>query len=165
MTTVLFIGRFQPFHTGHLLALKEIAPKHDKVIIGVGSSNKCHTLRNPFTFEERKEMIAAALDAEQMHCELYPIPDTGDNKLWVQQILKNLPKFDKVYSNSPWTRECLSSANIEVQGTGTFEPYDASLIREKIGSGEEWQNLVPAAVAEYLIKINAPSRIKELAHG
>ncbi|MBT6040585.1 adenylyltransferase/cytidyltransferase family protein, partial [Candidatus Woesearchaeota archaeon] len=28
MTTALFIGRFQPFHNGHLAVIKQIIEKH-----------------------------------------------------------------------------------------------------------------------------------------
>jgi len=143
MTTALFIGRFQPFHMGHLKALKEIAEKNDRVIIGVGSSNKSNTLRNPFTFEERREMIAAALEKEQLNYELYPIPDTGNDKLWVKQILETLPKFDKVYNNNLSTRLCFASVSIPAEETGNFEPYSASTIREKMAAAEQWESLVP----------------------
>ena len=55
--TGLFIGRFQPFHKGHLWAVREILKECDSIIIGVGSSNKQNTTTDPFTFEERKSMI------------------------------------------------------------------------------------------------------------
>jgi len=35
----LFIGKFQPFHKGHLFALRQVLKKFDKVIIGIGSIN------------------------------------------------------------------------------------------------------------------------------
>ncbi len=57
----VFIGRFQPFHNGHLsvvLKAKEIA---DTVLIIVGSVDKPRTYKNPFSFDERKEMIEKSL--------------------------------------------------------------------------------------------------------
>ncbi|MCL4518781.1 MAG: adenylyltransferase/cytidyltransferase family protein, partial [Thaumarchaeota archaeon] len=59
--TGLFIGRFQPFHLGHLSTVK-FALKHVKQLyILVGSSQKSHELKNPFTAGERILMIRNAL--------------------------------------------------------------------------------------------------------
>ncbi|MEM3079801.1 MAG: adenylyltransferase/cytidyltransferase family protein, partial [Thermoproteota archaeon] len=49
----LFIGRFQPFHLGHLKAVEYIINRVDEVIIGIGSAQYSHTLENPFTAGER----------------------------------------------------------------------------------------------------------------
>jgi len=35
----LFVGRFQPFHKGHLRAVKDILGKVDELVIVVGSLN------------------------------------------------------------------------------------------------------------------------------
>ena len=53
----LLIGRFQPFHFGHLEAIHFGLSKVDTLFIGIGSSNKSHQERNPFTADERKEMM------------------------------------------------------------------------------------------------------------
>jgi nicotinamide-nucleotide adenylyltransferase len=53
----LLIGRFQPFHLGHLEALQFALSKVDKLWVGLGSSNKSIEKNNPFTAEQRKEMI------------------------------------------------------------------------------------------------------------
>ena len=57
----LFIGRFQPFHKGHLKVIKDIIKKDYRVIIGIGSSQYSHTVDNPFTSDERKKMIQETL--------------------------------------------------------------------------------------------------------
>ena len=53
----LLIGRFQPFHLGHLDALKFALSKVEKLWIGIGSSNKPNQKQNPFSADERKQMI------------------------------------------------------------------------------------------------------------
>ena len=52
----LLIGRFQPFHLGHLEALQFASSKVDKLWVGLGSSNKPVDKDNPFTAEQRKEI-------------------------------------------------------------------------------------------------------------
>jgi nicotinamide-nucleotide adenylyltransferase len=39
----LLIGRFQPFHKGHLQVVKTIARDCDDIIIGIGSAQYSHT--------------------------------------------------------------------------------------------------------------------------
>ncbi len=51
--TALLIGRFQPFHNGHLEVVKTISKKCDRMIIGIGSAQLSHTFENPFTAGER----------------------------------------------------------------------------------------------------------------
>ena len=58
----LLIGRFQPFHLGHLEALQFALSKVDKLWLGLGSSNKPMEKTNPFTVEERKQMILSYID-------------------------------------------------------------------------------------------------------
>lgn len=50
----LLIGRFQPFHLGHLEAILFGLSKVENLWIGIGSSNKSHEMKNPFTADERK---------------------------------------------------------------------------------------------------------------
>ena len=56
----LFVGRFQPFHNGHIHAIGEILEESDELIIVVGSAQMSHEPDNPFTAGERLEMIRLA---------------------------------------------------------------------------------------------------------
>lgn len=54
----VLIGRFQPFHLGHQSNLEYAIKNCSKnILIIVGSSFQPRTIKNPFTFEERKAMI------------------------------------------------------------------------------------------------------------
>jgi bifunctional NMN adenylyltransferase/nudix hydrolase len=53
----VYIGRFQPFHIGHLSVLKHALQNARRVIVLVGSANLHRSPKNPFTFEERKQFI------------------------------------------------------------------------------------------------------------
>ena len=52
----LIVGRFQPFHKGHLFLIKKALTLADKVVIGIGSANIID-VNNPIDFETRKKII------------------------------------------------------------------------------------------------------------
>jgi len=58
----VFIGRFQPFHQGHLAIIEQALAMCDHLLIIVGSINRARTIKNPWTFEERKILIKGNLE-------------------------------------------------------------------------------------------------------
>src|SRR3989440_3791051 len=87
-----FIGRFQPFHRGHLAMVKRILESNGEIIVGIGSAQYSHTGENPFTAGERDEMIQKALDAESIHnYHIVPIPDTPLHSVWERHRTSRVP--------------------------------------------------------------------------
>ena len=84
---LVFIGRFQPFHIGHKAVLDAALERGEDVIVLVGSANRSRSLRNPWTFEERAEMIA----------KVYPNEVNNTGQLHV------LPLDDTLYNDDAWT--------------------------------------------------------------
>ena len=54
---LIFIGRFQPLHLGHEHVIRQALEQAETVLVFVGSSNLARSVRNPFTFQERRQMI------------------------------------------------------------------------------------------------------------
>lgn len=155
----LFIARFQPFHKGHLHAIKTAMKNFDELVIGIGSSNESNTWRNPFSFEEREEMVRRA----GIKCRIISLADTENDKDWCKQVLK-LEDFDVVITGSEWVSKCFSRTK-EVKKPNFLLPdvYNGTKIREKIMKNEEWKDLVPKNVASFIKNIDGVKRIKELA--
>ena len=65
MKTGFYTGRFQPFHIGHLSAIKQALDTVDFLYIGIGSSQYSHEKYHPFTIDERVEMIQKALEEKK----------------------------------------------------------------------------------------------------
>ena len=64
----LYVGRFQPFHLGHLSAIKHVLEEADDLVIVVGSAQYSHNVNNPFTAGERLVMIRKALEEGRIDC-------------------------------------------------------------------------------------------------
>jgi nicotinamide-nucleotide adenylyltransferase len=168
LTRALFVGRFQPFHYGHLHAIKKILEESDELVLVVGSAQMSHEPDNPFTAGERIEMIRAALDAADIPTERYiiiPISDAPAHRVWVSAVESQTPRFDIVYSNQPLTRRLLIEAGYEVRNIPMFQrgKYEASEIRRRILEEEEWNDLVPPEVHRIVQEIDGENRIRDLA--
>ncbi len=161
----LFIGRFQPFHKGHLHIIKQILGEVDGLIIGIGSAQHGFTMENPFTAEEREEMISRTLSNEGLkNFKIIPIPDVNDDDKWVGHVSRLVPEFDVVYSNNPIVKTLFTTAGKEVRNFSFFkrEMCSGTEIRRRILVGEEWENLVPRTVIDIMWEVGRIDRIKAL---
>jgi bifunctional NMN adenylyltransferase/nudix hydrolase len=102
MKAGIFIGRFQPVHQGHIHALGIAASQVDKLFILVGSANQCRSIRNPWTFQERSQMLRVKLHAAGVRN--YEI----------------LPLNDYRYSNTQWMSDVRATAESQGMGTPTL---------------------------------------------
>ena len=163
MKRALFIGRFQPFHNGHLHVAKGISKKFDEIIVGIGSSQGKNTEENPFSFDERKQMISKTLKSNKIKSfRIYPIPDLYDDYKWTSYILDNLPKFEVAYSGNSWTIRCFEKHKIKCRKIKLFNGISSTKIRESIKNNKNWEKFVPKEIFVEIKKINGDKRIKKI---
>lgn len=158
----LLIGRFQPFHLGHHEAVLFALSKVDNLWIGIGSSNKSHEKKNPFTADERKEMILSSLNEKaSKRVKIFYIPDIDDHEKWTFHIDKIVPDYGIVFSNDEFTQSLYQKRGIKVVSVPlkNRELLSGTGIREKIRNGQEWEKLVPDGTKNVLLKINAKNRL------
>ncbi len=163
----LFIGRFQPFHKGHLKVVKYLLDKVEELVIIVGSSQHSHTKDNPFTTGERITMIRLALDEEGINPSRYliiPVPDVEMHSTWVSHVISYSPKFDVIFSNEPLTQRLFIEAGFKVESIPFYnrEKLSATEIRRRILSNEDWEELVPKSVTKFIKQIDGVNRIIDL---
>ncbi|HIE23548.1 MAG TPA: nicotinamide-nucleotide adenylyltransferase [Candidatus Korarchaeota archaeon] len=166
----LYVGRFQPFHIGHLYAVKYILERAEEIVIAVGSSQFSNTIRNPLSVDERYEMIIRALRQEGIPLRkvfLVNIPDTeSPEEDWGLIVLDRVPRIDVAYSNDPETIKDLTSVGVKVLPIPFYERdrFSATNIRELILEGNNaWKSLVPPAVFEFLKSIGMEERIRKIS--
>ena len=161
----LLIGRFQPFHLGHLSAVKFALTQVENLYIGIGSSNRYNEKRNPFSAEERKEMIESSVDGSDLKkCKIYFVPDVNDHGKWTYHVDSIIPKYDVVFSNDDFTHELYKKRGIKVISVPLKqrEILSGTDIRQKIATGQIWKDFVPEGTAKVLAKINAKDRLAKL---
>jgi len=161
----LLIGRFQPFHLGHLEAFQFALSKVDKLWVGLGSSNKPPQKNNPFSAEERKEMILTSIDDSMKEkISIYFIPDLENHIKWIEKIDTIVPNFDIVFSNDELTKHLYSTRSVQVISVPFLkrDTLSGTKIRDLIINDQKWNDLVPNGTKNFLINISAKERLKNL---
>jgi nicotinamide-nucleotide adenylyltransferase len=165
----LLVGRFQPFHRGHLRVISDLVAQRGPhaLLIGIGSAQESFTDENPFTAGERAEMIERALAEVGIRAvQTVPIPDIHQHAQWVAYLVALVPPFDVVHTNNPLTRLLFERARFTVESPPLFDRgrYQGAEIRRRIRVGEPWDELVPPAVSHYLAEIGGVERIQTIAN-
>jgi len=160
----LFIGRFQPPHTGHLVALERIAAETQALIVAIGSAQYSHSQENPFTAGERLAMLDAMLQDAGVRATFVPLFDMHRNTIWVSHVRSQVPPFDVVYTNNPLPARLFREAGFEVRGFPLHERerYAATAIRARIAEDDGWESLVPKPVAALIRAFDGPARMRDL---
>lgn len=156
MKRILFIGRFQPFHLGHLSVVKDINSRDDvkKIIIGIGSTNHTENKINPFCYTYVREMIARAI-VGIVKCDfsIVPIPDINNNNLWAEYVSDTVGQFDEIYTGNDLVKSLFLANGRVVRSVVRYQNITGTKIRKMIRNGDkEWKKLVPLKVFNFLTK-------------
>jgi len=167
VSRALYVGRFQPFHLGHLEAVKYILKNSPEIIIVIGSAQHSHTLENPFTAGERATMIRLALNEAGIDPSRYfiiPVTDLDIHGIWVSHVISFVPSFNVVYTNEPLTKRLFIESGFEVKAIPFFKRNvcSATEIRRRMIRDENWTELIPKSVVEFIKEIDGIKRLQEL---
>ncbi|MEK9682436.1 MAG: nicotinamide-nucleotide adenylyltransferase [Nitrosopumilus sp.] len=160
----LMMGRFQPFHLGHLELVKQILDQCDEVIIAITSAQFNYLEKDPFTAGERIEMIHNSIKESEIdlnRCFVISIENQFNIATWVSYLKSALPHFDKVFSGNDYVSMLLADSGITVVKPEFLdrEQFNATKIRSMIISDQNWKESVPNAVYEFLTQIDAKNRL------
>lgn len=160
----LFIGRFQPFHLGHLSVIQKAIAENDHVYIGIGSAEANFRPANPFTAGERLYMVEAALREAKVPREKYsiiPIPNIKNWALWPEHVQTYIPPFQKLYTGSEIVKTLFQGRN------KTYDIIDikkeiktsSTEIRQLMLEGKKWDMFVPKSVAALIEEWRGTARL------
>jgi len=155
----LVVGRFQPFHNGHKALIRKAIEDCVDVVVGIGSSNAKPSLRNPFSFEERKQMVESVFHGQ---VRIVALPDIHDPPRWPAHVMSITGPMEKVYGNDPESTNLFEAAGYAIVAPGLVdrEKFEARTIRAlMVEDDPSWRKAVPAEVAKLLDQWQAPKRL------
>lgn len=144
----LFMGRFQPFHNGHLMVLRRALGVSESVVIAIGSVNLVD-LNNPLSYDERVRIIESVVSEEHIAkriTKIVGVKDYPDDKRWAREVISQAGEFDIVVGNNDWTNDVLEAEGYEILRTEMFDrdQLEGAKIRELYKRGDkEWVSRVP----------------------
>ena len=91
----VYIGRFQPFHLGHVHVIMEALEYAEHLIILIGSSNESRTPKNPFTVGERHEVIHSWATSEGLlaNITILSLEDKQTDAEWTDDVVSRVRSF------------------------------------------------------------------------
>lgn len=152
----LVVGRFQPFHKGHLHLIKKALIAADKIIIAVGSSN-IKNEENPLSYKTRLKMLKKMIAEEGLGdkiLKIIPSPDDPDDDVWLEKLLKDVGKFDVAYGNNGWTNDILEKEGYKITKINFLNRkiYQGVIIRRLFKKGRDWEDRVPSYLGSFIRK-------------
>ena len=161
----LVLGRFQPFHLGHLNLIQTVLNDKKEPLICIGSAQYAHTKDNPFTVKERKDMIQLIMDELNCNYTIYEIPDINNYDKYVSHLEEFVPKFDTVYSGNKLVQRLFKNAGykIVIPEMVNREVWEGAAIRQAMTEGDEWEVAIPPQIVSMIRDLNVIERLKNLA--
>ncbi len=167
----IVLGRFQPFHKGHAY-LVEAALQKGETIIAIGSSEAEPSMDNPWSADEREDMIRSWLG--ERDAKIVKIPDINDPPNWVEHAMKYHGEGTLVTSDES-TSSLYKAANfsvemVELTNRESFEGWRVratlkmlSTVYEKEAIKEVMSASLPAEVVDWLIENDAIYRLYSMS--
>lgn len=170
----LLIGRFQPFHKGHLYLIKHVQKKVKKLVIGIGSAN-IFDEDNLFSYEDRKKMVEKVIKEEKLDDfieKIVPLNDYYDDELWFKNTLHKTGQIDVVIGNNEWPNHIFEERGYRIWRVGFFKKYlyEGEKVRRLIRQKKQWNSRVPDYLVSQIEKLlkkhrNIPYRFQHIALG
>lgn len=177
----VLIGRFEPFHNGHMRNVEHAFEIADEVVILVGSSHQPRTPKNPFLYNERHDVISDAINLRIKGAKftIHPLADYKyNNNAWICEVQNWVGSHKGVADteicilghdkdDSSWYNHAFPAWTfISLDGFVEFglKPIDATKIRELFFEGhmDYIQSAVPPSVFSMLNKFSTTAEYNSL---
>lgn len=165
----VYIGRFQPFHNGHLRLVKDIVKEYPySLYLAVPTVGGALTHANPFTAAERVQMIRACIQhfGLPVRATQFQVLTETDKRPLHIRVAEAIPDFELVFSGqehtlSPFLRHGYSVVRL----VPPDHRISGSRVRALMLEGGNWEKLVPFPVADYIKQRSLDQRLLQLPDG
>ena len=175
---MVYIGRFQPLHNGHINTIRLALKSARRLIILVGSHQAPLTCRNPWTSEERQNLLRESLSGEEYNrCLVAGLEDfTYNDEKWIKRVKEIVQGFNAIYGG---TESRIGITGFDKDSTSYYlkmfpgwetsfkpeiEKIGATEIRSAyFGHGTILTDVLPSAVARFMVDFKSTDRYVQMA--
>ncbi len=153
---LIFIGRFQPLHYGHLSVVEQALARAERLLIFLGSAQEARTAKNYWTAQERVEMFRLALTAPEFRrVEFHAMLDQEKDEDWCAVIRQRAALLGEKIGLIGHKKDA-SSYYLDYfpqwpfVAVDNYEGLSATPLRQRFLAGERHIKEIPPAVLSYL---------------
>jgi nicotinamide-nucleotide adenylyltransferase len=156
MSTIIFPGRFQPFHNGHLMVVQGMVKVSDNVVIVI-CDGKPNDDGDMFTLDQRREMVGAALlSADIMDVTIAVVKDAESDEAWATHVLDAAgnPSDVVVWSGNEDVRNIFEAKGTATKKIVPVPGLVGAEIRKLItDKNPAWRSKIPAGAVDVVEEI------------
>lgn len=153
MATLIFPGRFQPFHNGHLMVVQGMMKVSDNVVVVI-CDGKQNGDEDPFTLDQRREMIGAALlSSDIMDATIAVVKDAESDEEWAHHVLDAAgnPAEAVVWSGNENVRAIFEAKGVATKKIVPVPGIEGQEIRKMIkDKNPAWRTKIPAGALDVI---------------
>jgi cytidyltransferase-like protein len=154
MSSIIFPGRFQPFHNGHFMVIQGAVKLSDDVTIVICDGKK-NGDEDPFTLDQRRDMIGAALLAvDIMDVTIAVVKDSESDEEWAHHVLDAAgnPTEPMVWSGDEKVRKIFEAKKVATKKIVPVPGIVGEEIRKMIKNKDlTWRSKVPAGAMDVIV--------------
>lgn len=172
----VYIGRFEPPHQAHLLVMQEALQSVQKLIVVIGSARAARNTKNPFTAEERQDVITAMLveaGVAKSRLLFVHVRDYFYNEsLWLSEVQRGVQTFTHGSSDVALVGHIKDESSYYLRSFPAWEflpthvvsVLSATDVRKAFFENrlEDVRGMVPAAVHDFLMRFRKTPEYAEL---
>ncbi|WP_135228893.1 bifunctional nicotinamide-nucleotide adenylyltransferase/Nudix hydroxylase [Deinococcus fonticola] len=172
----VYIGRFEPPHMAHLLVMQEALQSVQKLIVVIGSARAARNTKNPFTAEERQEIITGMLGETGIPKSRLLFVHVRDyfynESLWLSEVQRGVQAYTHGSSDIALIGHIKDESSYYLRSFPAWEfipthvvsPLSATDVRRAYFEDrlEDVQGMVPPAVHTFLQRFHQTSDYTQL---
>ena len=137
--TCLYIGKFQPFHKGHMRVIDLLRNSFRELIVGIGGVKD----ESMFALEERVRMLFENTGIKNPSFLMDLSPEDPNYWDWGRYVLGEIGNVDIVATGNDYVREDFLRKGIPILWLPRYDGIRSTIIRESIASGNlDWVKMV-----------------------
>jgi len=161
----VIIGRFQPFHKGHVNLIEEAMKIAKTIIIVIGSATGAVNIKNPWTYEQRKDMILSVFNNHENKIQFIGARDYFyQDNMWVTEIQQKINMINQDDDNTCIIGTYKDSSSYYLRLFPQWDLVPTKIQRDYLSSTDIRNSMYNRDTSEFKWEDNLPNSVVKYLH-